>query len=72
MLSTSRLILITVLLACSVVLAGIATWLRDLDWLYACVPFLVLAYLATFRREELRSKPGVEAGEELRRSGPQR
>lgn len=47
-------LLIGILLTCAAALAVVALWIRDLDFLYAASPFLVAAYFATFRREELR------------------
>jgi hypothetical protein len=49
-----RPLLITVMLTCALILAGTAFWLQDLDLLYLTSPFLVTAYFATFKREELR------------------
>lgn len=48
-----RLLFITVMLICVLILASLSALLWDLDFLYACVPFLVAAYLATFKRAEL-------------------
>lgn len=49
-----RILLIGVLLACAAAVAAFSMWLRDLEVLYAASPFLVAAYFATYRREELR------------------
>jgi hypothetical protein len=49
-----KILLVVIMLIGGASLAGAAIWLRDLDFLYACVPLLVVAYFATFRREELR------------------
>jgi hypothetical protein len=49
-----RSFLIGSLLACATAIAAAAFWLRDLEVLYLASPFLVAAYFATFKREELR------------------
>lgn len=49
-----RHVLIAILLACAATVAAFSLLLRDLEVLYAASPFLVAAYFATFRREELR------------------
>jgi hypothetical protein len=49
-----RYLFIAGMLLFALVLAGFSAWLRDLDFLYSCAPFLVVAYMATFKRAKIR------------------